>query len=257
MTAQLVNIKDIIHLYMDGAQLTTASYRRLYGIATRGATDLLLDVTANIKSCELCVMGNKTAELPEDFIQWSKVGVLNRDGEVATLKHNSNLTLLNDNSTSRLTDNESQIWTGLYRISEGYYLNFNGYAYGYGCCDLFGVSGNELSQLGEFKVDEECGLIVLNATFPYSKIILEYIAAPNEEDGFTVPIQAQEALISWLSWQDIIHLAASRKVSIYDKQQRRREYYNQKELARNRIKPFRLHEAYDVTQNAMRLVVKS
>lgn len=244
---------------MDGAQLTAASYRRLYGIATRGATDLMLDVTANVKSCELCVMANKTAELPEDYVQWSKIGVLNSDGEVATLKHNTNLTLMNDGKTTRLSDNQSVLNTDLFRLSEGFYLNFYGYGYGYGygTCDLFGISGNELSQLGEFKVDEECGIIVLNPTFPYSSIILEYIAAPSEEDGFMIPIQAQEALISWLSWQDIIHLAASRKVSIYDKQQRRKEYYNQKEIARNRLKPFRLHEAYDVTQNAMRLVVKA
>jgi hypothetical protein len=253
----MVNIKDVIYMFMDEAQLTTAAYRRLYGIASRGATDLMLDVTANVKSCELCVLGNKTAELPEDFIQWSKIGVLNASGEVATLKHNKQLSLINDGLTSRLADNESVIGSDLGRISEGFYLNYYGYGYGYGCADIFGLSGNEMSQYGEFKVDEECGIVILNAEFPYQNIILEYIASPSEKDGFMIPVQAQEALIAWMSWRDITQLAASRKVSIYDKQARRREYYAQKTLARNRLKPFRLEEAYDVTQSAMRLVPKA
>jgi hypothetical protein len=257
MHAGMTNIKDIVFMYMDEALQTTAAYRRLYGIAQRGAVDLMLDVTANVKSCELCVMGNKTAELPDDYIKWSKIGVLNPYGEIATLKRNEQLTLINDGRTSRLSDNESVVGTDLFRINEGYYLNFSGYGYGYGCADIFGISGNDLSQLGEFKVDETCGLIVLNATFPYPNVILEYIASPSEEDGFMIPLEAQEALIAWISWKDINQLAASRKVSIYDKQARRREYYTQKNNARWRIKPFRTEEAYDVTQSAMRLVPKS
>jgi hypothetical protein len=257
MSAALINIKKIVHMYMDEAQLTTAAYRRLYGIAQRGAVDLALDVTANVKSCELCVLGNRTAELPDDYIQWTKIGVLNQHGEVATLSHNNQLAIINDGQSSRLADNQSVIGTDLGRINEGYYLNFNGYGYGYGCADIFGVSGNELSQLGEFNVDESNNVIVLNPSFPYSNLIIEYIATPCEEDGYMIPIQAQEALIAWISWKDIAQLAASRKVSVYDKTARKREYYNQKNNARWRLKPFRIEEAYDVTQSAMRLVPKS
>lgn len=255
MPAGLVNIKDIIHLYMDEAQLTTASYRRLYGIAYRGAIDLTLDVTGVAKSCELCVLGNKTAELPDDYIQWRKIGVLNGDGEVATLSQNESLTTINSSDSNRLSDNVGVTGVGdLYR-RELFYTNF--YGYGYEGVDVFGISGNQLASLGGFKVDKECGLIVFDPTFCYQSVIIEYLATPSEETGVMIPIQAQEALIAWIAWKDINQLAASRKVSIYDKTERKRAYYREKDLARNRIKPFYIEEAYDVSQQAMRLVVKS
>lgn len=256
-TAQYKELKEIVYAYMDEAQLNTASFRRLWGIAVRGVEDLNMDVVPNIKSCRLCVDGNLTAQLPEDYINWSKVGVLNEQGEVATLKYNSTLTLYGSTDTRRLTKNTDAIGIDLGRISDLFYLNYFDYSYGYGAVNLFGISGNEATKIGDFRIDEKNGVIILDNCFPTDYLIMEYLAAPSEEDGFKVAIQAQEALIAWVSWHDIIQLAASRKVSIYDKTQRERNYYNQKRKAVGRLKPFRLQDAYNVSQDAIRLVPKN
>lgn len=255
--AKYKELKEIIYAFMDEAQQNDAAFRRLWGLAVRGLEDMFLDIIPNIKTCKLCVDGNLTAQLPEDYIQWSKVGVLNYLGEVATLKYNNTLTLYSANDPDRLSKNTDNIGIDLNRISDLFYLNYFDYAYGYGQVNLFGISGNEATKIGDFRIDDQCGILILDNAFPADYIIMEYLAAPSMEDGCKVPIQAQEAVIAWLSWKDTIQLAASRKVSIYDKTARRREYYKQRDLARARLKPFRLQDAYNISQDAIRLVPKN
>lgn len=255
--AKFKELKDVIYDYMDEARQNSAVFRRLWRIGVRGVTDLSLDILPNIKSRRLCVDGNKTVQLPVDYIDWIKVGVLNAMGEVATLKYNRTLTFYADSDTDRLSKNTDSIGLDLNRISDLFYLNYFDYSYGYGQINLFGISGNEATKIGDFRIDDHCGIMILDNGFPMDYVIMEYLAAPSEEDGIKVPIQSYEALIAWLSWKDTIQLAASRKVSIYDKTARRREYYKQRDLARNRMKPFRLEEAYNVSQDAIRLVPKS
>lgn len=242
---------------MDEAMQNGAAFRRLWSIAVRGLEDLSIDIIPNIKTCRLCVNGNKTAELPEDYINWSKVGVLNAVGEVATLKYNSSLALYADGDTNRLSMNTDSVGVDLGRIADLFYLNYFDYSYGYGQINLFGISGNEATKIGDFRIDDDKGIIVLDNSFPTDYVIMEYLAAPSCDDDYKVPIQAQEALIAWISWKDTIQLAASRKVSIYDKTARRKEYYNQRNLARARMKPFRIQDAYNVSQDAIRLVPKN
>lgn len=256
-TAAHIELKEIIYAYMDEARQNGSVYRRLWGIAVRGVTDLSLDVIPNVKTRRLCVDGNKTAQLPEDYINWSKVGVLNSVGEVATLKHNPNLTLYGANDINRLSKNTDSVGVDMGRISDLFYLNYFDSDYNFGNVNLFGISGNEATKIGDFRIEEECGVLVLDNNFPTNYVILEYLAAPSEDCGYKVPIQAQEALVAWLSWRDINQLAASRNVSIYDKTARRKEYYNQKRLARERMKPIRLQDIYNVSQDAIRLVPKT
>jgi hypothetical protein len=256
--AKYLKLKDIIYSYMDEAIQNTSVFRRLWTLAIRGLQDLSMDVFPNIKTCKVCIDGNMTAQLPEDYINWSKVGVLNMQGEVATLKLNNNLTLYADTSVDRLLLNTDSIGGGLAfgNLANLFYLNYYDGSYGYGLTNLYGISGNEATKIGEFKIDEEHGIIIVDNQYPTDYIILEYLAAPSCDDDYKVPIQGQEALIAWLSWHDISQLAASRKVSVYDKTARRREYYNQKRLARERLKPIRIQDIYNITQDAIRLVPK-
>jgi hypothetical protein len=253
-TARYTTLKKIINQYSDEAMQSQATYRRLYGIATRGVTDLSLDVIGTITTRKICVDGNKTAQLPDDYLQWSKVGVLNAIGEVATLKINPSLTTYGSNSTSRLSQNTDGTSFDDGLISDLFYLNFIDSGYGYYGVRLFGVSGNEAMTPGHFNIDEQCGIIILDNRYDRDYIILEYLAMPDENTN--IPIQAQEALIAWIAWRDIVQLAASRKVSVYDKTERRRTYFREKNLARNRLKPFRKQDAIDASQDAIRLVPK-
>src|SRR6187402_1458085 len=191
-------MKKLIYSYTDEAQLNPAAFRRLFGIATRGVVDLSLDVIGNITTRRICIDGNKTAQLPDDYMNWVKVGVLNSRGEITTLDHNPALTTYAANETDRLsknTDGIVNVDNG--RISDLFYLNFIDSGWGYYGCNLFGISGSEMMSLGCFNIDRECGIIILDNNFPHAYIMLEYIAIPDEDTP--IPIQAQEALIAWIS----------------------------------------------------------
>lgn len=258
-TAQYTTLKAVIYDYMDEAIQNTSVYRRLWGIACRGLRDLQGDIFPLVKSCRLCVRGNMTAELPTDYITWIKTGVLNPQGEVATLKNNQNLTLQGSTSTNRLSQNTDNYGGGVVGgafISELYYLNYSDEGDGIFGSNLFGISANEATKIGDFRIDDENGVIILDNNYPADYLILEYVAAPSCEADYKIHIYGSEALIAWLSWKDINQLAASRKVSVYDKTARKREYYHQKDLARAKAKPVRLQDIYNVTQDGIRLVPK-
>jgi len=249
-----VSLKEVIFDYADEAELNTATYRRLRRIAVRGVKKLQLFATGKPKSCRLCVDANKTVQLPEDYLMWSKVGVLNGNGEVATLKYNSSLTSYAANDPNRLNKNTDGL---RFDADYGWYPYLNYWGDGYFGCNLYGISGNEATKIGDFKIDDECDLIILDNCFPYDYIILEYLSTPSYDEDYKIPEQAREAMIAWLAWRDIAQKAASRKVSVYDKTQRKREFYNELNNLRYLLKPFRIQDAIDVSQDAIRLVVKS
>ena len=89
-TAKWVGLSEIIYQYIDQARMSNADYRRLWAIGVRGVEEMGMDVYATPKTAKLVVNANKTVTLPSDYIAFSKVGVFNADGEVATLRRNIN-----------------------------------------------------------------------------------------------------------------------------------------------------------------------
>jgi hypothetical protein len=123
--------------------------------------------------------------------------------------------------------------------------------------NIFGApSGTE--NIGEFRVDNNNGVIVLDNGFKYDYIILEY-ANSWRQDGADVmiPVQVSEAIIAWMAWMDIRSRANSRRVNNGEKLNRRREYYNQKRLARREMRASRMWEMNDVIRTNNRLVAKA
>jgi len=48
------------------------------------------------------------------------------------------------------------------------------------------------------KIDTENGVILLNESFAYDYLMLEYVASPMVGQEYYLPMQFREALISWL-----------------------------------------------------------
>ncbi len=53
--------------------------------------------------------------------------------------------------------------------------------------------------VGNFKVDNNAGIILLNETFSYDYVMLEYTASPQEGQQYYIPIQFKEAMIAGLA----------------------------------------------------------
>jgi hypothetical protein len=87
--------------------------------------------------------------------------------------------------------------------------------------------------------------------------MVEYISSPSEGEDYKLPLQFREALISYLAWQDIAFMPNTRKGALGDKEQRRRNFYNERRLANARYKPLYLSEAYEWNLTNQRLTTKA
>ena len=250
-TSKYVPLETVVKNYMSEAQLTGAHYLRLYQLSVRGLTELGMDITEEPKTEKLDVEANKTVYIPDDYIQWVKVGIMNENGEVATLRRNDSLTLHASLDADRLTQNTGT--TGSVYLPMCTYQN---YYTGGAMYNVFGNRSN-VEYNGSFKVDDANGIILLDNDFAYDHIILEYLCNPAMSDNLVIPVQAQEALIAFLAWMDIRSMPYSRRVTLADKQTRRKEYYNQRRLARERINPLRLWDYNETIRINNNLVLKA
>lgn len=252
-TAKWVSLSEVIYQYLDQSKQTNAEFRRLWTIGIRGVEEMGMDVYSTPKTVKLTVNANKTVTLPSDYIGFSKVGVFNADGEVATLRRNHNLSSYKINQSDRTTSNIDNTTGNTYRLQDLAFVNyFDGARY----VNIFGV-GSVLNSAGQFDVDEEQGLIFLDNNFPFDYVVLEYQSCPSDDEEYKFPIQVREAVLAYIAWKDIEHMPLGRKASLGDKQLRRKEYYNQKRLANLRENPITLWDANEVIRMGTKLVAKS
>lgn len=251
-TAKWVGLAEVIYQYIDQARLSSADYRRLWTIGIRGVEELGMDVYSTPKTAKLVVNSNKTVNLPSDYIGFSKVGVLNAKGEVATLRRNPNLTAYKILQSDRTTSNTDNTTGNTYRLQDLAYVNyFDGARY----VNIFGA-GAVLNNAGDFDVAEEEGLIYLQNDYDFDYVILEYLSSPSDDVDYKLPIQIREAVLAFIAWKDIEHLPLGRRASLGDKQLRRKEYYNQKRLSNLRENPVMLWDANEVIRMGQKLVAK-
>lgn len=248
-----VTTDEIVNLYIDETMQSTHSYYRLSHICNRGVMDMGLDFFFSIKSVKLPVKNNKTADLPSDYLQYSKVGIANKNGQIACLKHNNSISIYADTFNDRL----SKVQAGAIGFNWDYNSNnfYNFYNNGFFVGNVYGYP-SDMPILGQFKIDEANNLLVLDVNYKYDYIIMEYMCSPSQDEQYTVPLVFKEALIAWLAWKDIANLPVKTHVQNSNVSMRRKEYYNQRRLAFQRYKPFRLEESVDINQEANRLTVK-
>jgi hypothetical protein len=194
-----VPLKELVAMALDANNKSIKDFDKCWIIAFRALRQLNFSVAAEPKSCRLPVKANKTVDLPADYKALSKIGVVNDRGEIVSLAHNSGLSIFRDNNPNRLTQLFSAIGASSdpVVIPNTLYLNFydNG-SYSH----LFGVGGG-LITYGEYRLDEQNSVIVLNETFAYSDVIIEYISSPIEDGDYMVPECLSEAVIAFIEWK--------------------------------------------------------
>lgn len=211
-----VPLKQVVAYVLDETNLGVGSFDKLWVMAFRGLVDMHYEISAEPKSFRFPVLPNKTVTLPPDYLGWTKIGILNSKGEVASLRINNTLSTLKDSSPNRLdyltadvnnsVDNNGAVFLNYFQ--NGSYAN-----------EYYGIHGG-LQQFGECKVDEKNNVILFPPDFRYDHIILEYISSPQKDGDYQIPIADQEALIAFIMWKL--------------KQVPRQEYTNALKIARRR-----------------------
>lgn len=252
-TAQWVGLAEIIYQYIDQAKLTSAEFRRLWTIGVRGVEEVGMDVHSNTKSVKLLVNSNKTVNLPSDYIGLSKVGVFNQYGEVATLRRNPALTSYKITQSDRTTSNTDGISATSSRLQDMAYVNYyDGARY----VNIFGA-GSLLNSAGEYDISEDEGIIYLDNEYDHDYVVLEYFSSPADDVDYKIPFQVKEAVLAYVAWKDIEMLPNGRRVTMGDKQLRRKEFYNQKRLAKLRSNQVTPWDANEIIRMGQKLVAKA
>lgn len=249
---QWISIDECINAYMDESEQGNHKYFKLWNLAYRALTELGLDFFYSVKSVKLPVNPNMTVTIPEDYLNYTKVGILNAQGQIIPLSVNNNITTAFDLQPTRIAQTQDPtVFTGYSPQGIVWWNYWNGY----GLSNLYGLpSGSPF--VGSFKIDNKNGVIVLDEYFAFDYIMLEYISSPQQGQDYYVPIQFKEAVIAYLRWKDIISLPTSRKGSLGDKRDRRADYYNERRLAVARYDAINLTDLYEWNLKNQRLAVK-
>lgn len=248
-----IELDECINDYMDESEQSDHKYWKLWHLGFRLMTELGIDFFYQIRSLKLPINSNLTVNLPSDYLQWSKVGVLNNGGEIIPLNYNEKLATYAEFSPDRLQKTTDNTLFNLFQFNTPIWYNFwNGFAF----TTLYGLpSGAPF--VGNFKIDSANGLILLDQNYSYDYLMLEYLASPTEGQPYFVPMQFKEAIIAGLAWYDIRSIPSKTHVNNSNVQMRRKEYYNQRRLAWARYKPFNIIEAYEWSLRNQRLSVKA
>lgn len=250
---QWIDLDTCVNSYIDEAELSVHKFFKIWQLGFRVMTELGIDFFFQIKSLKLPVNSNLTVDLPDDFLKWSKVGVLNSVGEIIPLRYNDKLTYYADQSPDRLSKTQDNTVFNWFQWNSPVWYNFwNGYAF----TNVYGIPSGQPT-VGSFKIDNNSGIILLDECFTtFSYLMLEYVAMPKEGELYYLPIQFKEAMIAGLAWLDIRSIPSKTHVNNANLGMRRHEFYNQRRLAWARYRPFNMVEAYEWAQQNVRLTVK-
>lgn len=249
---QYVSLDTVINLYLDRSEQSVHKYFKCWQLAFSGMEELGLDFFYQIKSVKLPVNSNQTVSLPDDYLNYSKVGVLNSQGEIIPMGYNSNLTTYADLLPNRDAVTQDNTIIDLIQFNTPIWYNYwNNGAFS----ALYGLpSGSPF--VGNFKIDNHNGVLLLSENYGYDYVMLEYVATPKQGEEYYIPIHFKTALMWYIAYNDIAMMPNTRKGSLGDKEQRRRQYYNERRLANARYRPVDLETAHQWAMESQRLTVK-
>ena len=248
-----ITVDSCVNDYLNESEQSIHKYAKLYHISFQCLDDLGIDFFYQVKSIKLLVNDNKSVDLPSDYLNYVRVGIPNAAGELIPLTVNEKLTTFNAGNPSRLLDIASNQVGSQTSISSPTAPTLY---QGSSSSGNYGVSFAGLPG-GQFNIDTASNVILLDPSFSYPQIIMDYVASPMEGEECYIPMQFRQAMITWLAWKDIVNIPSSRKGNLGDKRDRRHEYFEARRKAIRQYNPFHLDQFYIASQQNERLVVKS
>lgn len=248
MARNLVTIDEIVNDYVltmgsddFGADVSDTLVRNY---ALRGLRDLGFDILKVVKSIKLPVTtANNSVELPDDFVDLVKIGVVGSDGLLYVFGQNKNINAsmqyVLDSSSQPIDSDNDGIYdresakvvpapTSAERGYESYMFRNYLLETTYGA--LYGLGGGNYS--GEYRMNSEQNRIELSTSDSIGYVVIEYIADEARSVNPSVHIYAENALRSYIYYRLI-----ERKTSVPlgEKARARQEYYNERRLANSRL----------------------
>jgi hypothetical protein len=223
--------------------------------ALRGIREMGFDMLKVIRSLKLAVSANGTIDLPDDYVDWTKVGVVGSDGLVYVLGENKNINQSQKYSTSGgyfydtdgdglydREDSKSPTNSGSPMVDDGISEGMNSYIFRNFVHEnnhgrLYGIGGGHYYE--EFRVNMDQNRIELKSNRDINEVVIEYVADEARSTNPRVHVYAEEALRSYIYYKLIERKSA---VPANEKARARQEYYNERRKANARMKSFTKEE---------------
>ena len=273
MAHNKVKLSDIIRdfiITLDGDDYASnASDSAIRNFALRGIREIGFDLGKKIKSLKREIQtSSNSIILPDDFVDLSKIGIVDPNGIIRVLGQNKNInhsmhrvdgtdTEISDTTTGVTTDSVAgplDITRNLIDVVASsksstdtagsstddnldFYI-FENYLYQGGLGRLYGTGGGYLS--GEYRLNLEQNRIEIESNDDISEVVIEYIADEARSTDPEVHVYAEEALRCYMYYKII-----ERKSSVpsNEKARARAEYYNERRKANARLSNFTKEEA--------------
>ena len=247
---QIVN--DFILTSSGDDYVADASNTVVRNFALRGIREMGFDMLKQVKSLKLTI--NKTlntVDLPDDFVDLIKIGIVGQDGLVHVFGENKNINISNKYKTDAAGNPIDSDSDGVYdrerdrdvtNVGEGFkqydsYV-FRNYLYESTEGRLYGVGGGQYG--GEYRMNAEDNRIELGTGIDATQVVVEYIADEARSSNPRIHLYAENALRSYMYYRLIERKST---VPANEKMRARQEYYNERRLANARIKAFSKEEA--------------
>ena len=262
-------IRDFI-ITLDGDDYASnASDSAIRNFALRGIREIGFDLGKKIKSLKREIQPNDSIILPDDFVDLSKIGVVDENGIIRVLGQNKNINHsmhrvgkspaveVSDTAVANSFDSEggplnilankisdvesskSATSTSSSSVDDNldFYV-FENYLYQGSMGRLYGTGGGHLP--GDYRVNLEQNRIEIEANGDVSEVVIEYIADEARSSDPEVHVYAEEALRCYMYYK-IIERKSS--VPANEKARARAEFYNERRKANARLSNFTKDEA--------------
>ena len=222
-------------------------------LALRGLRELGFDMNKVIRSIKLLVnSSNSTVDLPEDYVDWTKIGVVSDGGIIYVLGENKNINYSQSYLYDSLGNKADYDNDGVYdrvdskgatnsgspsvdsSIEEGMEsFVFRNYVYDNNYGGVYGIGGGHT--YGQFRVNLDQNRIELENNNNINEVVMEYVADEARSSNPRVHVYAEEALRAYIYYRMV-----ERKSSVpaNEKARARQEYYNERRIANARMKSF-------------------
>jgi hypothetical protein len=225
-TSKYITVDEVVRsLLIQKGENTPHNYLRFLDIAHRGLKELTFDVLNDTNVALLTVDSTLRVDLPEDYVDYNFIGIVDVRGRLQPLGHKNDIPKVGTGNTITPTYSSSIDEEALNQHGGG----------------IYGLGGGQ-NQNGYYSpsIDQENWQMIFTSTEVGKLIYLEYISDGRKKGGATViHPYAEEALRAYVFWKDI---QRKRGTSGQDRELARRDYYNEKRLAKARMKAFTKEE---------------
>ena len=225
-------------------------YQKYLQFGINGLRQFNFDVDGIAKPIVIPVNDNDTVDLPNDYINYIRIGVCGEDGNIHQLAENKEICFpLGVDDCGDIQASKGSSGTVVIDYFEGGHFR-NNEAIG----RRFGIGGGS-SGLGFYRVNEREGFIALQG-FTGDNIVMEYMAdiERNNAGEFTVHPFIVQALKEWMSWQGNTR---NPRIGPAMVESSWRTYKTQRSIAKRRIVSQTIQETKNITRKHFTPAVKA